>query len=268
MADGYRYHPSANYFYPQLHLPRSLQRISSPTISHFSAIDLPSPTHTPDPTSPQQPLYNMFGGGRNHQSGQYARVNGGPAQQQPLHFANNPYAHQQQSQQQHQQALQQDHNSHGTNGSLAHHNNYSSGILSSSTPTFTPSQLSNGHSAVTRGGQAIAISSDWSDQLLLHKECMGSHKSMIQDGATHYYARSKQPDTARALPPPPPKDDDSAENIGRPSNYQHPIRRQDWKNVDMSGQGMKLMTIKLFKYQFLVELYISSNRLRALSTLR
>jgi hypothetical protein len=44
-----------------------------------------------------------------------------------------------------------------------------------------------------------------------------------------------------------------------------PVKRQDWNNIDFSGQGLRNLSPRLFRYTFLVELYISSNKLAFLS---
>lgn len=41
-------------------------------------------------------------------------------------------------------------------------------------------------------------------------------------------------------------------------------KRQDWHNLDMSGQGLRCLSTALFRYEFLAELYIASNKLTSL----
>jgi CCR4-NOT transcription complex subunit 6 len=42
------------------------------------------------------------------------------------------------------------------------------------------------------------------------------------------------------------------------------MTRQDWHNMDMSGQGLRNLAPELFRYHFLNELYIASNKLTRL----
>src|SRR5450432_4139574 len=196
MADGYRFpqQSAGNYYYAQ-HPPRHLARNASPPNNIRSGFntDTPSPSRSPDSTSPGQNLYGMFG--QSHQQGQHGRVNGGPnGQRMPMMYNfQHQNAHQQQQQHtQHHPSLQQEHSVHGGNGSaMGHHASYSSSVLSNATPSFTPNSLQNGHLSTTRGGQAQQITEHWAEQLKLHKETERAHATMIEQHAPNHYARTK-----------------------------------------------------------------------------
>lgn len=211
----------------------------------------------------------MFGQG--HQQGQHSRVNGGPGgQRMPMMYNySHQNAHQQQQHNQHHQNLQQDHAAHnGTGTPLGHHTSYSSGVLSNSTPNFTPNSLQNGHSATTRGGQAQQITDHWADQLKMHKEIERAHVVMIDQHQPNYYARTKGHEnrslpadsSGNAIAMTSPQENET-EDRGRPSNMDGGVKRQDWHNLDMSGQGLRILTTPLFAYTFLHELYVASNKL-------
>lgn len=202
---------------------------------------------------------------QNHQAGQHGRVNGGPGgRTMPgIYQFNHQNSHQQQHTQ-HHPSLQQDHNSHSLNGAvLAHHSTYSSGVLSNSTPSFTPTGLQNGHSATTRGGQAQQISEHWGEQLRLHKESERAHTAMIEGHAPHHYARIKAGENRgiASIPSTGTQEADSEERTRISNTEDSFAKRQDWNNMDMSGQGVRNLSLPLFSYTFLRELYIASNKL-------
>jgi CCR4-NOT transcription complex subunit 6 len=213
----------------------------------------------------------MFNQG--HQQGQHGRVNGGPGgRTMPGMLYNFPHnTHQQQQQHtQHHANLQQDHAAHTTNGAvLGHHTSYSSGVLSNSTPNFTPSALQNGHTgATTRGGQAQQISEHWADQLKLHKEAEKAHSSMVEGGAPHHFARLKAAENKTTAQPQADTEgepqDDEFKDLGRMADQFSEKRRQEWKTLDLSGQGLRVLTMPVFNYDFLRTLYLSPNKLKEL----
>ncbi|KAI9742816.1 MAG: Glucose-repressible alcohol dehydrogenase transcriptional effector [Claussenomyces sp. TS43310] len=217
----------------------------------------------------------MFG--QNHQAGQMGRVNGGPgSQRMPLLYSgfqnqqqqqHHQSAHQQQSHTPHQN-IQQDHTAHTTNGSLTHHSNYSSGAVTNATPNFTANSVNNGHSSTTRGGQAQLINEHWAEQLKIYKETQQAHNTMLDQHAPNHYARTKGHEnrsipsettstnlTSNASPEGEPETD------GRSPHVPVSPKRQDWQNMDMSGQGLRVLTAPVFAYTFLNDLYIASNQL-------
>jgi CCR4-NOT transcription complex subunit 6 len=207
-----------------------------------------------------------------HQQGQHGRVNGaGPGGRgigMNVHGIHN-YQHQNTHQQysQHHTNIQQEHTAHANNGTiLAHHTTFSSGLLSSTTPNFTPSSLQNGHSGTTRGGQSQQINEHWAKQLELHKESERAH-ALMAEGQTHHYARAKATENRGLLPPANSgnadgQDDDK--DVLRMSDQSASQRRQAWHSMDLSGQGLRVLAKPLFTYDFLKELYVASNKLTAL----
>lgn len=274
MADGYRFQQQSagSYYYPQNH-PRHIARNGSPPNNIRSTFntDTPSPSRSPDLTSPSHSLYGMFG--QSHQQGQHGRINGAPSgQRMPMMYNfQHQNTHQQQPHTQHHQNLQQEHTTNTGNGNvLGHHTSYSSGVLSNATPNFTPNNLQNGNSTTTRGSQAQQISEHWAEQLKLHKETERAHAMMIEQHAPNYYARTKGhenrsiPSEITATNLPINAAQDETEDRGRPSNLEGSVKRQDWHNMDMSGQGIRVLTAPLFSYTFLNDLYIASNKISQL----
>ncbi len=162
--------------------------------------------------------------------------------------------------------LQQDHTAHASNGAiLGHHTSYSSGVLSNATPSFTPNGLQNGHSGTTRGGQAIQINEHWAKQLEMHKDSTKAHEHM-QEGAPNHFARLRAGENKGITPsaaPDPETQDSDEKDLGRMS-VQSTKQRQDWFNLDLSGQGIKVMAEPVFRYDFLKQLYVASNKLTRL----
>jgi CCR4-NOT transcription complex subunit 6 len=196
--------------------------------------------------------------------GQHGRVNGGRGGMPPMGGIYN-FQHANAQHAQHHANLQQDHNAHTTNGSvLGHHPSYSGG-LTSSTPSFTPQSLQNGHSGTTQGGQAQQISEHWAEQLKQHKASLEAHSAMVDQHAPHHYARIKGPQnrivSAAAATTTTTTQDGESEDRGRPSNLDTYVKRQDWHEMDLSGQGIRSLSMPLFNYIFLTELYIASNKI-------
>jgi CCR4-NOT transcription complex subunit 6 len=157
-----------------------------------------------------------------------------------------------------------------TNGSvLGHHPSYSGG-LTSSTPSFTPQSLQNGHSGTTQGGQAQQITEHWAEQIKQHKAALDAHSAMIDHHAPNHYARIKAGEN-RGISSAASTTTISTEEVeydtrGRPSNLDsNPYaKRQDWHSMDLSGQGIRSLAPSLFVYTFLTELYVPSNKLTQL----
>jgi CCR4-NOT transcription complex subunit 6 len=201
---------------------------------------------------------------QSHQQGQHSRVNGGPSGRgMPMMYN---FQHQTTHQQQHAQhhpTLQQEHTTHATNGSVLGHHSSFSGVLSNSTPSFTPTSLQNGHSTITRAGQPQQINEHWAEQLQLYKESQRAHTAMVEGHAPHHYARIKAGENrgiSSAVTNSTTQDGET-ENHGRTSNPEEFIKRQDWNNMDLSGQGLRVLATPLFKYTFLTELYVASNKI-------
>lgn len=175
--------------------------------------------------------------------------------------------HQHPSQAQHHQGLQHEHSMPSSNG-LAHHSSFTSGVLSNSA-SFNSGALSNGHSANSRGGQ-VPQNEMWQEQLRLHKEAERAHSAMTDQQQPHYYARLKANENKGIAGPPPSTVKAEADNENdlvdrrKPWVPEKATKRQDWHNMDMSGQGLRNLAPELFRYQFLNELYIASNKLTRL----
>jgi CCR4-NOT transcription complex subunit 6 len=91
---------------------------------------------------------------------------------------------------------------------------------------------------------------------------------MTDGGAPHHFARTRAGENKVTASLPPPSQDDLGERT-RISNTEDSYavqyaKRQDWNNLDMSGQGLRNLTAPLFAYEFLKELYLASNKLTEL----
>lgn len=260
MADGYPFpqQSAGNYYYPHHthshhHQRHLVHNETSPnnTRSDFSS-ETPPPSRSPDFTSPGQNIHGMFN--QSHQQGQHGRM--------PMMYN---YQHQnsrhQQQNSQHHASFQQEQSGHNSNGSLlGHDSSYSSGVLSHSTPTFTPNSLQS--ATATRSGQSQQISEHWAEQLKLYKESEGAHTAMVEQHAPHYYARVK---ALENRVPTSTAQDNELEDRGQPSKSNPTTKRQDWHSMDLSGQGVRVLTAPLFNnYSFLTELYLSSNKISQL----
>jgi CCR4-NOT transcription complex subunit 6 len=201
---------------------------------------------------------------QSHQQGQHGRVNGGPSGRgMPMMYNfQHQTSHQQQQHTQHHPTLQQEHSTHTTNGSVLGHHSSFSGVLSNSTPSFTPTNLQNGHSANSRGGQPQQMSEHWAEQLQLYKESQRAHTQMVEGHAPHHFARLKASENRGiAAPANTATQDGETESHGRTSKPEEFVKRQDWNNMDLSGQGLRVLSTALFRYAFLTELYVASNKI-------
>lgn len=142
-------------------------------------------------------------------------------------------------------------------------------MLPNTTPNFAANNLPNGHSSTTRGGQAKQITEHWGEQLKLHQEMERAHNTMVSEHRPQYFARKYAPNTVDATTPSPATPaaklarlaiEDTEEDLGRPANLDE-IKRQDWHNMDLSGQGLRVLSAPVFEYDFLNQLYISSNQI-------
>lgn len=203
---------------------------------------------------------------QNHQQGHSARLNGAGRGMPGMLYNYQHAQHQHPSQAQHHQGLQHDHGMPSSNG-LGHHSSFPSGMLSSSAQ-FN-SNLQNGHSSNSRGGP-VPQNEMWQEQLRLHKESERAHSAMTDQQQPHYYARLKASENKGIGGPPPSSGKAQADGDGDPADRRRPwdvdneTNRQDWHNMDMSGQGLRNLAPELFRYQFLNELYIASNKLSRL----
>lgn len=203
---------------------------------------------------------------QNHQQGHSARLNGaGRGMPNMLYGYQQHTQHQHPSQAQHLQGMQHDHGMPSSNG-LGHHSAFGSGALSSSNQ-FS-SNLQNGHSSGSRNSGPH--NEMWQEQLRLHKEAERAHSAMTDQQQPHYYARLKAsenrgiggPVTTNGRMLADGEGDVTERRAG--SALEKDTTRQDWLNMDMSGQGLRNLAPELFRYQFLNDLYIASNKLSRL----
>ncbi|KAM3517153.1 hypothetical protein NHJ13051_009239 [Beauveria bassiana] len=201
---------------------------------------------------------------QNHQQGHNARLNGAGRGMPGMLYNYQHAQHQHPSQAQHHQGLQHDHGLPTSNG-LGHHSSFPSGLLSSSAQ-FN-SGLPNGQSASRSG--TVPQNEMWAEQMRLHKESERAHSAMTDQQQPHYYARLKASENKGIGGPPPSSgkaqaDGENDADRRRPWDASKETTRQDWHNMDMSGQGLRNLAPELFRYQFLCELYIASNKLSRL----
>jgi CCR4-NOT transcription complex subunit 6 len=202
--------------------------------------------------------------GQNHQQGHNTRINGAPGRQQAMPMLYNfqqQSAHPHQAHAQHHQSIQQDHGG----ASIMGHSAFSSGVLPNASP-FSASNLQNGHASTSRAGQTQQITEHWAEQLRLHKEAERAHATMTEQHQPHFYARLKAAEN-RGIGGAALGGGDAGPSVDgeddrrRPWSLEKTNKRQDWYNLDMSGQGLRVLAPPLFAYEFLQELYIASNRL-------
>ncbi|KAL2134573.1 hypothetical protein VTI74DRAFT_11467 [Chaetomium olivicolor] len=270
MADGHRHllHAFSN--------PLSSNGVSSDQVAselflntilnHLVAAQPSSVSKTPAHGSASQNTRGMYG--QNHQQGHNSRINGAPGRQQAMPMLYNfqqQAAHPHQAHAQHHQAIQPDHGGHGAGTALMGHSAFSSGVLSNASP-YSASNLQNGHGSTSRGGQAQQVGEQWAEQMRLYKEAERAHATMTEQHQPHFYARLKAAENrgiggaslagADAAP-----SADGEDDRRRPWSLEKSNKRQDWYNLDMSGQGLRVLAPPLFAYEFLQELYIASNKL-------
>jgi CCR4-NOT transcription complex subunit 6 len=207
--------------------------------------------------------------GQNHQQGHGNRLNGSAGgQRMPMMYTYQQNAHHQQPHVQHHQPLQPDHSSHpGAGNSMGHHSSYSGGVMANTSPFAAAIQ--NGHSNTTRGGQAQQINEHWADQLRLHKDTERANSVMVDQHQPNFYARMKADQNKGVMGSAPSQAPSEAaapeaEDRRRPTAIVKSRQRQDWRNLDISGQGLRALAPALFVYNFLQELYIASNKLTIL----
>ncbi|KAK0720321.1 Endonuclease/exonuclease/phosphatase [Lasiosphaeris hirsuta] len=268
MADGHRHllqpfpTPLPSHFDSTNPIANGL--LLNTLLSHFAA-GPPSPSKTPAHGSQGHISRGMYG--QNHQQAHNSRLNGAPGRQQAMPMLYNfqqQAAHPHQPHSQHHQSIQPDHSGHGGAG-LMGPSTFSSGVLSNASP-FTGNNLQNGHATTTRGGQAQPVTEHWGEQLRLRKEAERAHVAMTEQHQPHYYARLKAPENrgiggASLGSGNSASAGDGEDDRRRPWSIDKSNKRQDWHNLDMSGQGLRVLSPALFSYQFLQELYIASNRL-------
>lgn len=268
MADGQR------YLLPTFSNPLASQFSSSSSIANGLLLNSllnqlvtepQSPSKIPTQATANQTLQGMYA--HNQQQGHNSRLNGAPGRQGMMlnYFSQQPsHTHQQHAQ--HHQALQQEHSGHGAAPNMMGHSAYSSGVLTNASP-FSGSNMQNGHGATT--SRQPQINEHWAEQIRLHKEAERAHSIMTEQHQPHYYARLKAPENrgiggSSITPGGSGPAADGEDDRRRPYQVEKTNKRQDWHNMDMSGQGLRVLAPPLFAYDFLQELYLASNHLQRL----
>lgn len=188
--------------------------------------------------------------------------------QQMLYNFQQPHASHQQhaGPTQHHQGVQPDPSAHnGSNPNLSHPQNYSA--LSNANP-YQQTPLQNGHAGTPGGGQGAVMNENWAKQMRLYKDAERANMAMTDQNQPHYYARLKAGENKGiGLPTQSAAGDANGdgEDMRRPMATNKLATRQDWHNIDLSGQGLRNLAPPLFKYEFLRELFIASNKLTRLS---
>ncbi|KAJ2904435.1 endonuclease/Exonuclease/phosphatase [Zalerion maritima] len=269
MADGYLYfqQPSVSLLFDNRQTPALTH--PPPSLLGPSLSSLTTPSHTPDPDPPPGLNLNtaMFA---QNQQGHNARVNGGGPNRGMQQMMYGAYNMPGQGHGQMPQSMQQDPNAHNGN-TLGHHSGFSSGVMANASP-FTPNSLQNGHGTSAAGtpGTGQIVSEFQTQQMNAQKECEKAHLQMTnpQQQQPHYYARIKANEN-RGIAMSTNADGNGAsetdgEDRRRPWSTSHQVSTQNWNNLDLSGQGLRILTPSLFRYTFLKELYLVSNNLQEL----
>ena len=149
--------------------------------------------------------------------------------------------------------------------------------MANSTPNFTPSSLHNGNANNSHGGVGEPGNEHWQLQLQLVAEsrqgASTQHRHSKKDGAT----RVKKGGSLISSEDPLGERESVEKNQDRAfdrnvrkldqnrATAMGEAQRQDWDAMDLSGQGLRAITMDLFcHYMFLDKLFIDNNRLQKL----
>ena len=290
MADGsYRFHQSgAGPFYYQHnqqvhHQQRNLARNGSPvnngrigfnndTPSELPTLSLSRGSNSFQPSPPSRsPVsqaaghnpYSIFNPG--HQQGQHGLMNGTNSAHQRYMQMNLPHKYQHQSHQQHHNQpnhhQQQNHGGHPSQGAMGHQHNFSSGLLSNSTPSFTPSGLHIGTPNELHEDSGEQVNEHWQYQIQQKAE-------LRQSGSTpHHHSKKEGASKVNRTNVIASSEDShkAGDTLERRRATIQDNPRQDWAGLDMSGQGIRNLSPALFiHYEFLDRLYLDHNKLKIL----
>lgn len=196
-------------------------------------------------------------------------VNGGHHQRYIQQGLGNKYQQQQQPppsyQQQHGQQSHHHQQNHISGPSMGHQHNSSSGTVFNPTPQ---TNFNNHHNSHTNHGQAglhdnLAQNPHWQHQLQLAEKSRESRTTpnyhAKQDGVVSL--KSKLVDQTSTNDNPEEGDEERTQAV-----MHGEIARQDWNALDLSGQGLKIITASLFRYDFLTKLYLDHNHLSYLDS--
>ena len=274
MADGpYRHFGAGagqqqqHFYYGQNHAgpPRHITRTGSPVgaVRNLYSNDTPSPSRSPVSQGSSHP-FAMFNQGQATQNGM---MNGGNNQRFVQMNLGHKYQHHQSHQQHHNPHQQQQAHGahHGPNG-IGHQHTFSSGLNSNQhyNGSMHNGTLSEEQNDLDQYPEA------WQRQLQLFAEWRQQgntvHRHSRKGGATLAAKGSTQTQA-----------EDSAADGEQPERNRatvvHDDPRQDWTGMDMSGQGLRCLTVRIFQdYTFLTKLFVDHNRLLqlpdAISSLR
>ena len=187
---------------------------------------------------------------------------------QPLMYNYNQHAIPGQGHGQLPQSLQQDPGVHNGN-TMGHHSGFSSGVIANTSP-FTQNNLQNGHGPTPAATPGQGQMSEFrAVQISMQKESEKAHLQMTnpQQPQPHYYARIKATENKGIGALPSSGDgtnssDQDGEDRRRPWSTEQ--KRQNWMNLDMSGQGLRRLSSPIFDYYFLQKVYLVSNNLSEL----
>ena len=266
MADGpYRHYGAGTgqqqFYYQQAHhrpLPRNASPVNTGRSSYNN--DTPSPSRSPVSQGSSNP-FGMF----NHNQMQNNMLNGGAGHQRYMQGVGHKYPHQpHQQQQQHHHHNQQNHHphqqSHGlhsAHGGVNHQHTFSGGMNLNSSQAF--GALQNG--ALNDDPTEIDenLPEHWQQQLQLlgevRQNSLLSHRHSRKSGA----ALANRPNANAQT------EESQEEQVERNRAAAMEEPRQDWDGMDMSGQGLRCISVRLFQdYAFLTKLFIDNNKLSAI----
>lgn len=154
---------------------------------------------------------------------------------------------------------QQNHGVHAGHGGMGHQHSFSGGMNLNTSQTFN-STMQNGSLNDDQSEIDESLPEHWQQQLHLLAEYrqlgLQSHRHSRKGAATLASRSSTNTQTEDSAPEP-------VERNRAAAIQEEP--RQDWDGIDMSGQGLRSLSVRLFQdYSFLTKLYIDGNRLTAL----
>lgn len=197
------------------------------------------------------------------QSGQHVMMNGGHQQRYMQPVIGNKYQHQSYQQPHGQQQHHHPPSQTGGHG-LGHQHTFSSGNLSNATPHPTYTNLHNNHNSNGHGGlnENFAQNPQWQRQLQLSAESrqartLPNHHAK-KDGAVSLKSKIIDRFAAEETA------EDSEDERSRTVKNGQIGPRQYWTEADLSGQGLRALSPKLFDWGFLTSLHLDGNQLRYL----
>ena len=168
------------------------------------------------------------------------------------HKFNHPGHQQHHGQQNHQQ---QNHTTHPGQGAMNHHHTYSSGVLSSATPSFTPRSAPNGGPNQSQDDVDEQLPEHWQSQLQQAAEARATLST------PHHHAKKQGAAPSGPVKNASPQEESQRE---RPTIDRRTVTDSSWDGMDLSGQGFRYLATDVFNYDFLDKLFIDGNKLKVL----